>query len=508
MRNQRGIGFILSYVSIFISSIVGVAFTPYMISTLGPIEYGLYQLLHATIGYVALLDFGLGSTLTRFILKYKVQNDKENIDIITTMCIRIYGIIAAIVMAIVFFMSFFLDSFFKESITAENEEYAIKLLLIMGATTSISLLSHALSGIQNAYEKYAVTKGIYIFKQLFRVFVIFFLLQLNIGAMAIVIADFFVTVTLAVIDVIYCKVALKSKLIFGKWKKDMFKSLFSFSFFVFLQIIVTHINIGLDRVVLGRFGTLELVALYGVAFQLYSLFNSFGGVIIGITLPRISEVVFNNSTVDVTTDSCAHYSRYQLHILAPLIGGFIVFGKHFISLWAPDYNSTHVYIIALLIVVPQILESTEGTIFNVMKAKNMQATRSVLLICVAIFHIILSSVLVRYMPVYGTAIGTFVSFVLGNNILSNIYYHKKVGVNIFRYFKKLFKGIGLAWIISVLLGFVINLIPLGGWFGFILKGVIYVTEYAVLILLMGINDNEKTLVKKLIEKIRRKSYVG
>ena len=71
--NQRTIGFVLSYVSIFVSSIAGIAFTPYMILKLGDIEYGLYQLLYSAIGYVALLDFGLGSTLTRYILKYKSE---------------------------------------------------------------------------------------------------------------------------------------------------------------------------------------------------------------------------------------------------------------------------------------------------------------------------------------------------------------------------------------------------------------------------------------------------
>ena len=76
MRNQRGAGFVLSYISIFISSVVGILFTPYMISTLGQVEYGLYQLLYAAIGYISLLDFGLGSTLTRFILKYRADGNK------------------------------------------------------------------------------------------------------------------------------------------------------------------------------------------------------------------------------------------------------------------------------------------------------------------------------------------------------------------------------------------------------------------------------------------------
>lgn len=507
MKNQRAAGFVLSYVNIFISSVSGVLFTPYMISSLGSTEYGLYQLLGAFLGYIALLDFGLGSTLTRFILKYKAEENQQKINTVTTMCVKIYCGIGIIVMSIVVFLAYNLRVFFPDTITAENVDYARTLLLLMGLTTSISFVNHALGGIVYAYEKYIFSRSITISRHLARIALIIVFLELNFGAMGIVITDFALTVAFLMIDLFYCKFVLKSKIFLGKWEWSMFGSLFSFSFFVFLQIIVTAVNNGLDKVVLGRFGTLELVALYGVAIQLYSLFNSFGGVVIGITLPKISEVVFKDASKEETTDSCAHYSRYQLHILTPLLAGFIAFGPHFISLWLPDYNPTQVYIITLLIVVPQILESVEGTIFNVMKAKNMQATRSLILIGVAVFHIALSIGLVQIMPVYGTAISTFISFVIGNNIISNIYYHKKVGIDMFRYFKALFKGILPVFVVSTVIGLAINLIPVGGWIGFIVKGTVFVAIYGILVYLFGINQTEKKLVEKIINKLRRKPHV-
>ncbi len=503
MKNQRKAGFVLSYLSIFISSMVGILFTPYMISSLGSIEYGLYQLLYSVIGYIALLDFGLGSTLTRFILKYKAENNHEKVNTVITMCIKIYGVFGMLAMAIVWILSLNLDSLFKTTITAENLEYAQKLFLIMGATTSLSLISHALTGVQTAHEKYIITKGVYVLRQLLRVVIMVVLLQFNIGAMAVVTADFFVTFGIVVFDLVYCRFVLKKPILKGRIDISLIKPLFSFSFFVFLQIIITQINVGIDKVILGRYSCLEYVALYGVAMQLYSLFNSIGGVIVSITLPQISKVVFANSSVNETTDCCVKYSRMQLHILAPLITGFVVLGRHFISLWVPEYDSTAVYVVALLIIIPQILESVEGTIFNVMKAKNLQATRSIILFVVAILHIVLSISLLKVFPLYGPALGTCISFVLGNTILSNIYYHKKVGINMFRYFKNLFKGILPAILISLLAGIFIELIPVEGWLGFIIKGCCFVAAYGIFILLLGLDKYEKSMVKALLKKIRR-----
>ena len=503
MKNQRKVGFVLSYLSIFVSSMVGILFTPYMISSLGPTEYGLYQLLYSVIGYVALLDFGLGGTLTRFILKYRSENNHEKVNAVITMCVKIYSIFGIAVMVIVWILSLNLDVLFKTTITAENLEYAQKLFLTMGATTSISLISHALVGVETAYEKYVFTKGIYILRQLARVGVMIILLHMDFGAMAVVTTDLIVTLVIVLFDIIYCKFVLKTPIIKGRLDTSLIKPLFSFSIFVFLQIIVTQVNVGIDKVILGRYSCLEYVALYGVAMQLYSLFNSIGGVIVGITLPQISKVVFSDSSVNETTDCCVKYSRMQLHILAPLITGFVVLGKTFISLWVPEYDSVAVYIVALLIIVPQILESIEGTIFNVMKAKNLQATRSVILFAVAIVHVVLSVSLLKIFPLYGPALGTFISFVLGNTILSNIYYHKKVGINMFRYFKNLFKGILPTILIALFAGVFIEYIPVTGWLGFIIKGCCFVAVYGIFILLLGLDKYEKSMVKAMLKKIRR-----
>ncbi len=504
MKNQRKAGFVLSYVSIFVSSVIGIAFTPYMIAQLGKSEYGLYQLLYAAIGYFALLDFGLGGTLTRFILKYRAENNKPKVDSVVSMCVKIYCTMGLAVLLLTFVGSGFLETMFPASINSTNLADAKTVFIIMGATTALSFVRHALSGIQSAEEQYIVMKLLVIVQHILRMVFIIILLQCGVGAVGVVTADLIVTILLLLFDLYYCKRVMKYKLMAGRWDTPLFKGLFSFSFFVFIQIIVTQINNGIDRIILGRYGTLEMVALYGIAMQLYSLFNSLGGVVSSVTLPQISKVVFSGADVERTTECCVQYSRYQLHISALLLGGFLVLGKQFISLWTPEYHPTQVYVVVLLIVVPQILESIEGTVFNVMKAKNMQATRSLILVGVAVFHIILSALLVRVMPVYGTALGTFISFVIGNTFLSNIYYHKKVGVNMIRYFRKLFQGIFPAWVLSVLIGIPIAVIPLSGWIGFFVKGFLYMAVYILAIYMIGFNQQEKTLMRSILRKLQRK----
>ena len=506
MKSQRKIGMVLSTMQIFVSSVVGLLFTPFLIKSLGEVEYGLYQLLYATIGYLALLDFGLGSTITQFVLKGQKGNEEQRVssNSVITMCLKIYGVVITIILVLTVLVANNLKFFYPATITSDNFAYARELFMVMGVTTVITLFSHALSGIETAYEQYIVTKGVRLLQQIIRVVVLVVLFCSGMKALAIVYVDLVLAVFLLLFDILYCKFKLHINFGEGRWDTELFKRISKFSVFVFLQIIVTQINNSVDRVLLGRYASLQLVGLYAVAMQLYNMFNSFGGVIPGVSIPQISRLVYSGATDDEVTDYCASISRLQFLVLMMMTGGFALYGKHFVSCWTSEYNNHQVWIITLLIILPQVFEFIETPIFYVMKAKELQGVRSIILSCVAAGNIVISLIFLKISPTYGCAWGTFISFIVGNNILANIYYHKKVGINIPRYLKALFKGLLPAWLISLVIGGIINVIPGQGWGSLLLKCVLYVGVYVGLMCSFGLNKAERGLILTPIMKLRER----
>mgnify|MGYP003613230898 CR=1 FL=1 len=75
--NQVKTGIILSYVIIGLSNLTGLLLTPYMLRSLGKSEYGLYSLIGAFVGYLSVLDFGLGNAIVRYVAKYRAEGDKK-----------------------------------------------------------------------------------------------------------------------------------------------------------------------------------------------------------------------------------------------------------------------------------------------------------------------------------------------------------------------------------------------------------------------------------------------
>ena len=64
---------ILGYILIVAEVAVGMLFTPILLSNMGNDEYGLYKLTVSWVSIISVLDFGLGGTITRYVVKYRTQ---------------------------------------------------------------------------------------------------------------------------------------------------------------------------------------------------------------------------------------------------------------------------------------------------------------------------------------------------------------------------------------------------------------------------------------------------
>ena len=75
--NQLKAGVVISYINLFASSIIPLLYTPIMLSLLGQAEYGLYSLSSSVISYLTLLTLGFGSTIVRYLSKYRAEGKRK-----------------------------------------------------------------------------------------------------------------------------------------------------------------------------------------------------------------------------------------------------------------------------------------------------------------------------------------------------------------------------------------------------------------------------------------------
>ena len=69
--NQIKAGALISYLNLLIGNIIPFIYVPIMLRLLGQVEYGLYGIAQSVMGYVGLLNFGIGGTIVRYLAKYR-----------------------------------------------------------------------------------------------------------------------------------------------------------------------------------------------------------------------------------------------------------------------------------------------------------------------------------------------------------------------------------------------------------------------------------------------------
>ena len=99
-KNQIKSGAVFSYLSIFTNIAVGLLIAPVMLKYLGDTECSLYNLIGALVGYISVLDFGIGNAIIRYVAKYRLENKEQEQQRFLGMAFVLYAFFAILVIVI------------------------------------------------------------------------------------------------------------------------------------------------------------------------------------------------------------------------------------------------------------------------------------------------------------------------------------------------------------------------------------------------------------------------
>jgi O-antigen/teichoic acid export membrane protein len=106
--------------------------------------------------------------------------------------------------------------------------------------------------------------------------------------------------------------------------------------------------------------------------------------------------------------------------------------------------------------VPMLINMSNGVLINVLDALNKRMVRSYILLLTTILNVILTIVFIDIWGVIGACLATAISVILGQIILMNIYYAKKLKIKVLSLFYYSFKGIFINQIIASAIAFAVG----------------------------------------------------
>jgi len=500
---QRKSGAILSYVSIILATLVQLIYTPFLIRMLGQSEYGLYSLVYSVIGYLTVLDLGFGNAIIIYTAKYRAKKMYEEEKKLHGMFFVIFCILGVIATLIGIVLYFNVENLFGNTMTSSEISKAKTMMLILSFNLGITFVFNIYSSIISAYEKFTYQKITNILNTILKPLFMIPLLFLGYKSITMCVVITIVNLIIMISNYIYCKKKLNIKIKFYGFDKKLFLEILGYSFFIFLGVVVDKVNWSVDQFVLGAVSGTVAVSLYSVASQINTLFVNLSTAVSGVFLPKMSKMVAKDASNKELTDEFIKVGRIQFFIVFLIASGFTLVGKEFMIAWAGKEFEVSYYI-ALILILPLCIPLIQNLGISIMQAKNMHRFRAILLALIAIGNIILSIPLAKLYGGIGSAIGTSISLIIGNIIIINIYYQKKVGINVIEFWKVILKML-VAYIIPIVITvLLIKLISLHGYIHVIVFGAIYTLLYCITSYFLVMNNYEKDLINKILIKFHLK----
>ena len=490
---ERKFGVALSYVSMSLTVVVGLVLTPFMLRKLGQAEYGLFQLMGSLIAYLTILDLGFSNATIRYVAKYRAEGNREGEENFLAISCIIYGLIGVLVLIVGAVLYCNISRIFKNSLSLQEIDKAHIMFVIMLFNILITLLSNPMMGAISGQERFIFPRFAGVIKIMARMVLLFILLSVGYKAIGIVVLDTLLNMMLIGISAFYafsiCKISIK----FHYFDKALLSEVFSYSFFIFINLIFEQIYWKLDQVILGIMTSTSKVAVYAVGLQICGYYRSLSLGLMSVFLPRAMQMVTRGSSNEELTDLMIRVGRIQLMLIGLVYCGFVLFGREFITLWAGG-SYIDAYAIALIVMTPL----TIGPLFQnigliILQAKNMLAFRAFLYLTASLINVYLTIIFVRHFGYIYAAVATSIGFIIGGVVGINIYYHYKVGLNIPRFFRETLRGTLYCLLACAAAGIGINFIPGHSWRIFSVRVVLLSAVYVILIWKFACNNTEKKL---------------
>ena len=430
-RSQIRSGAMLTYTSIIVSLLVNLLYAPFMLSKLGPSQYGIYSLAYSITTYFSLLDGGFGNSITRFTSKYLAENDTKSMNMMLGMLRVIYSGIGVVTMIVGVILTLSSNVLFSQSLTA-NELVLLRVLLPISVfNAAISFPLSMYMSVISAHQRFVFINFIRLIHVVVHPLLMVAVLLANNGAIEMLIATTVLGLARNACYVVYCRNNLKIKIRFQGFDKALMKEMLSYSAYIFVAMIADQLFWRTDQIILAAspFGNSQMIAVYSLAMTFTSVFLSFTNVIGQLQLPRFTRMVVGNESDRAISDRFIKISRIQFFISAFVVSGFALVGREFIVTWVGDAYSD-AYHVTLIIMAGLAVGTTQNAGVPVLQAKGLVRYRALILLVTALVKIILTWFFIQLWGVIGAAVATFISRFLGIFVLMGVYYQRKAKLSI------------------------------------------------------------------------------
>lgn len=420
-----------NWTALAVNIAVGFFLTPFIIYHLDRYGYGLWTLVGTLIGYYGLLDFGIGSAVTRYVAYYSRSDQQASTNLIIGTAMQFFLGIGFLAIMIAFALANPIAAFFEVD-PAKSDPFRY-VIWIMGISTGLSFPATVLECTIVGYEKYVLNNAVKIAVTLLKVVLVVVFLNIGLGLIGLALSILIVSIVRLLSSYAVCKISIPLfHCPITIRKPHIIKDLFGYGGISFVIMIALIVRSSIPNLLVGKLIGIESVAILGVTVLLINHFRSFLTSGLGVLQPRFASLFGQQQTDQIR----ALFLR-SITISAVLAVGLgtmiLIFGARFILLWVgADFKNS----------IPILWVLTLGNMFSLshspgvkyLYAVKKHAAYAIIVIIEVLLNLILSLLLLRYWGLMGIAVAVALPL-LGSSVAQVIYTGRDIKIPMSQYIR-------------------------------------------------------------------------
>ena len=381
---------------------VGFFLYPFILHHLGDEASGLWTLIYSFTGYYGIFDFGIRSSLIRYVSKFRATGDKDELTRLINTSLFTYTCVGLFLLIPTTLGVFYVDRIFQ---IPPNFSYDARILFLMvGYATALGFPLGISGGILEGLQRFDLINWTNIITMLVRATLIIYVLQHGLGLLSVAL----ITVSLPLISsAVLSGFAHRLLAISYGWKHvgwGTLQQVASYSSVTFMIIVAARLRFKTDAIIIGTFLSAAAITHFTIGARL---------------VDYAAEVV--SSMAQIFTPMSSHYhatgnydqlrkifvagNRACALIMFPMTVAFVVMGKSVIEAWVgPRYLSS--YVILLIVLIPSTFYEAQSTSNRILFGMSLHRSLAYVVLMEGIANVILSVALVRSLGIVGDALGT------------------------------------------------------------------------------------------------------
>lgn len=381
---------------------VGFFLSPFILHHLGDEAFGLWILIFSLTGYYGIFDFGIRSSLVRYVSKFQATGDKDQLARLVNTSLFTYTCLGLILVVPTTIGAFYVARLFH--IPPPFLKDARILFLMVGYSLAVGFPLGISGGILEGLQKFYLMNWTNIVATLVRAVLIIYVLRHGLGLVSVAL----ITVSLPLVaSAVRAVIAQRLLAIPYGWKyvdRESLRQVANYGSVTFMIIVAGRLRFKTDAVVIGSFLSAAAITHFSIGARLVDYAGEVVSSLAQIFTPMSSHF---HATGDYNQLRKIFVSgnRACALVMFPMTTAMIIMGKSVIEAWM-GARYVPSYTILLILLIPSTFYQAQSTSNRILFGMSLHKALAYVVLMEGVANLILSIVLIRPLGIVGDAIGT------------------------------------------------------------------------------------------------------